>query len=218
MTIEKGQTWGEPAPPELVPIVSADDVDLARLAFDERRAGRHPVLSVADGDLLHTLGLSGHRSADERHAYPIDLGLATLDPDQNPVDAPVPFVAHVVVGGRRLPGERLIARLFGHGPAITVAVMNSAWLTDLRLGPRAHPNDGRLDVIEGRVAFRERREAHRRSKSGSHLPHPDLTTTRTATWQSKFDHPRPVSIDGVDRGVVRSIRVELIPDALTVVA
>jgi hypothetical protein len=218
MTIEKGQTWGEPASPSLTPRHAADDAELARLALDEYRQDGHAVLSVGRGDLLNTLGVSEQRSVGERHAYPIDLAVATVDPEETDDGRVIPFVAHLVVEDRPWPGERLIGPLLGHGPAITVAVMNAAWFHDLRLGPRAHPNDGRLDVVEGRVGFRERREANRRAKSGSHLPHPSLRTSRTATWQSKFDHPRPLSVDGVDCGLVRSIRVELIPDALTVVA
>lgn len=218
MTIEKGQTWGEPASPSLSPVHTADDAELARLAYEEHRKGRHAVFSVGRGDLLNTLGVSEHRPIDERHAYPIDLALATIDPEDRSDGLLVPFVAHLVVGDRMLPGGQLVGRLLGHGPAITAAVMNSAWFDDLRLGPRAHPNDGRLDVVEGRVGFRERREANRRAKSGSHLPHPALRTSRTATWQSKFDRSRPLLVDGVDCGLVGSIRVELLPDALTVVA
>ncbi|MEM9654407.1 MAG: hypothetical protein AAGA65_20105 [Actinomycetota bacterium] len=218
MTIKKGESWGEPAGPDHSPVPAADDADLARLAEEARRLGTPLVATVTTGDLRNTLGVAEGRPVAERHAYPIDLGLATLDPDTDPAAPPIPFVAHLIIGDRGLPGAAYLERALGHGPAITVAVMNAAWLGDLRLGPRAHPNDGRLDVTEGRVRFRERREARRRAKAGSHLPHPDLGTTRVTTWRSKFDRPRPVSIDGVDRGRVLSVSVTLVPDALTVVA
>lgn len=217
MTIEKGQSWGEPAGPDLEPAVAADDAELARLALVGHRDGVPVVATVATGDLRATLGVTDDRPVGERYVFPIDLGLATFDLDTNPQAAPVPFVAHLIVGAPGFPGAELLGRVLGHGPPISVAVMNAAWLGDLRLGPRAHPNDGRLDIIEGRVEFRQRRESHRRAKAGAHLPHPDLQATRAASWEGRFDRPQPVTVDGVDRGHSSSILVEVIPDAVLVV-
>jgi diacylglycerol kinase family enzyme len=95
--------------------------------------------------------------------------------------------------------------------------MNVASLGPLRLGPKAHPNDGLIDVTEGTVPFRHRREAAKRALSGSHLPHPDLTHRRVAEWQREFSRPASVWLDGVSCGRFRSVRIDLVPDGLVVV-
>ena len=48
------------------------------------------------------------------------------------------------------------------------------------VAPRAHPNDGRFDVVEVSAAMpaRARLQAWRRLATGTHVPHPDITTRR----------------------------------------
>ncbi|MGH1490992.1 MAG: hypothetical protein ACRBK7_16625 [Acidimicrobiales bacterium] len=231
MTIEKGQAWGIPAPDVKPEHSAGNDAELASLAGAAVAEGHPLVASVTAGDLLATLGLSQPRPIDERFAYPIDLGQAFLRSESDGLEAgPFPFVAHLIVGhAGRSPWPAsfgpladliggAIARALGHGVPCTVAAMNAAWLGDLRLGPKAHPNDGLLDVTEGQVGFRERREAVSRARSGSHLPHPALSTSRVAQWSASFDRPRSVSLDGVAKGRFMAVRIELVPDAITVVA
>ncbi len=210
MTIEKGRSWGEPwSDPAPLP-AATDDAALAALAHRALADGSPLVATVATGDLLATLGLSGPRPPEDRHGYPIDLGLAHLGPGpEEPPAVSLPFVAHVTVRGPRLTGI---------GPGVVVAAMNAAWLDDLRLGPKAHPNDGLLDITEGRIGVRQRREATARARTGAHLPHPRLTTTRRATWRRSFRRPVPVWVDGVRCGRFRSIELAVVPDGLVVVA
>lgn len=222
MTIEKGESWGEPVGVATgFPVVSSDH-ELARLAAESVAAGEQLTARLNSGDLAATLGFADSTITDstvgdstvgegptgegERLAFPIDLGMATLD------GAPaVPFVAHLTV--RRLPA---LAAALGHGPGIEVSVMNAALLGPFRLGPRAHPNDGLIDVTEGAVPFRHRWEAAKRARSGSHLPHPDLRHRRLKTWQGDFPRPVSVWLDGVAHGRARTIHVDLIEDALRV--
>ncbi len=188
------------------------------MAADALGRGTKLVARVTGGDLLNTLGVSEVRPPAERIAYPIDLAMASLAPDRaGRPGPPLPFVAHLTAE----PPGRLasaIAGLLGHRLPFSAVVMNGAWLGDLRLGPRAHPNDGFVDTIEGRIRFGDRREAGRRARSGSHLPHPDLRTGRAGTWETDFAELQTIRLDGVDRGRWRVLRVEVIPDALTVVA
>ncbi|MGB1824394.1 MAG: hypothetical protein ACPHO9_07420, partial [Ilumatobacteraceae bacterium] len=46
--------------------------------------------------------------------------------------------------------------------------------------PRAHPGDGLLDVVEvsDAMPLRQRWMALRRSRTGTHLPHPHISMTR----------------------------------------
>lgn len=199
MTVGKGARWGRPMapPPDLA--VASSDADLARLAAEARVAGRSLTAEVREGDLLRSFGLAAPRPVGERHGYPLDLGLAALDDGE-----PVPFVAHLVARGP----------LWG-GPL--VVVMNAPWLGELRLGPKAHPNDGLLDITAGRLPLAQRVEARRRARAGAHLPHPGLTTARAAAWSTTLPRPVRVRLDGVPRGRVRSIDVEIVPDAITLV-
>lgn len=218
MTIEKGRSWGEPAVDPSPDAVAGGDAELAAMAADALERGSALVARVTGGDLLRTIGVSGVRPPTERFAYPIDLVMARLGQGEaRPLGPPLPFVAHLTAQPPgRLPG--ILGALLGHRLPFSAVVMNAAWLGDLRLGLRAHPNDGVVDTIEGRIRFGDRREASRRARSGSHLPHPDLRAGRAATWDADFVRAQSIRLDGVDRGRFRVVRVEVIADALTVVA
>jgi diacylglycerol kinase family enzyme len=98
-----------------------------------------------------------------------------------------------------------------------VAVMNAAWLGDLNLGPKAHPNDDLLDVSEGSLPLGQLLLARKRARTGSHLPHPRITMRRVPAVQLHFNRPMPVWLDGQRTGAFRDISVRVEPDALTVV-
>jgi diacylglycerol kinase family enzyme len=154
------------------------------------------------GDLHRTLGAP---SPERRHTadamrLPIDVARVVLDGETDC------FVAHLVAG--RGPWFR----------CRTVMVMNAAFVGEANLGPRAHPGDGLLDVIDGRLGWLDRRAARRRFGSGTHVPHPDLSQARVATWSTTFDRPVPVRLDGELVGSFRRIHAELVPDAVVVVA
>jgi diacylglycerol kinase family enzyme len=99
----------------------------------------------------------------------------------------------------------------------TIVVMNGTHLGDLDLGPRAHPDDGLLDVTDGRLRLADRLRAGTRMRTGSHLPHPDLTTSRSASFSATFARPAAVFVDGVGAGDVTELAVRCLPDALVVV-
>lgn len=213
MTIEKGQPWGTEVPSGAEVISCADDQSLARAVHHQLSAaglqsdglqsdglqsdglkGVH--YRVEAGDLLQTVG--GHRPAGPTSLLlPMDLGLVSLDGGEQ-----LPFVANVIVRRALWSGE-------------AAAVMNAAWLDDWYLGPRAHPNDGLLDITVGALRFAERMQARSRARSGTHVPHPNLTTKRVQTWTHTFAKRSTVRVDGVSFGRIRHLRVELLPDAFT---
>lgn len=222
MTIERGAAWGAPwSPRGQGEVPEADgDADLARLlagTVGDTAPGRGrpvgattpaPEVALHRGDLLRTLGLDGARPPAERHRFPIDVGVARLQRSGGGVEVGI-FVAHLTVRNRPLTGL---------GPGLSLAVLNAPWLGPLRLGPRAHPNDGHLDVIEGTVGPLQRREANRRAVSGSHLPHPRLRVSRVTSFEHRWPRPVPVWLDGVRRGRFIAVAVEVVADAAAVVA
>ena len=205
MTISKGSPYGAPGVP--LPhdgVVVASDREARAVLEDARRHERPwPVLGLLGGDLCRTLGGCGAgrgeaalRSADAV-TFPVDLGQVLVDGRLHL------FVAHCVA---RSPTWRR-----------AVAAMNAQWFRDWNLGPRAHPNDGLVDVYDASLTFADLPKVRARLRTGAHLPHPRIAVRRSRAVQVELERPLPVWLDGevADRGRVLSVRVE--PDALTVV-
>ncbi len=206
MTIERGAPWGRrvAAPADLV-TVGGDALLAAELARHDAR----PV-TVRSGDLARTLGVTSgrpgaHGEAGERtvNELPIDLIEVRLG-DRDDIQM---ACAHVIArapwnggGGWRGP---------------IVAVMNAEFYGAWDVAPRGHPNDGRVEVIEidTSMSIRQRLTARRRALTGTHLPHPMITSrsVRTANWS--FPRPLAVFIDGRPAGRTTSLTIEVRADA-----
>ncbi|MDQ1404208.1 MAG: hypothetical protein QOG03_2524 [Actinomycetota bacterium] len=201
MTIEKGQPWGKPGGLPDTGVVVSTDREAALVVTEARRAGLPlPVIGLLGGDLCRTLGGTGDegrlRSA-EAMTFPVDLGSVLADGVHHL------FVAHLVVRDAWW-SDGFVA-------------MNAQWLGRLNLGPRAHPNDGRLDTYRITLNKADLLEVRRRARMGAHLPHPRLREERSAAVQASLDAARPVHVDGFVVGRAKNVSVRLEPDALTVV-
>lgn len=195
MTIRPGSPWGEvvACPPGLITV--ADDAALAWYLD----ANVDAALRVTGGDLARTVG--GPSTGPECRRYPIDGLRVVLDGD----DAHAHLaVAHVVV---RRPGP------LGWWRGEIWAAMNVSRLGEWDVAPRAHPNDGRIDVVavDAGLSVRARWHARRRLPTGAHVPHPAISLTRpsTATWRGA---PAAVYVDGVRVAQARSVDVTVDPD------
>jgi hypothetical protein len=166
-----------------------------------------PELGLVGGDLHRSLGSPRH---DARDLYggagmrlPVDVGTVRLDDG-----APQVFVAHLVATARR-------------GAAIwssrTLVAMNATFRGELDLGPRAHPNDGRLDLTDGALPFQERRRGRRRARTGSHLPHPALRERRVRELTVTAEDRWFVWLDDELVGDARTLELRCVPDATVVV-
>ncbi len=202
MTIEKGSAYGTPGALAPGGVVVASDAALRAVVTEARRAGRQPPpVGLLGGDLCRTLGGPGDEERLHTSAavtFPVDVVSVLLD------GHPHWFVSHLVARHR-----------FWRGRA--VVVMNAEWLGDLDLGPRGHPGDGLVDITDGSLPLRQRLSARRRARTGSHLPHPAMRTTRRAEADLSFDPPLPVALDGEAVGPVSQVALRVEPDALTVV-
>lgn len=189
MTIRKGEEWGVAAarPDDL--IVAASDVELAAyVATDHTRS-----FGVAGGDLYRSLGAPPPRAHMQR--LPVDALQVGVD------GAELLAVAHVVARNS-----------WWRGPLL--AVSNSGSLGSWNVAPRAHPNDGRFDVVEvdAAMTLRQRLQARRRLPLGTHVPHPAISTRTAEHGEWSFDRPREVYVDGVVRGRCRQLTVTILPD------
>ncbi len=203
MTIRRGQAWGgqgrlRPGAP-----VVGNDAELRAHVERARRAGPAPIeeIGVLGGDLCKTLGGPGdldRLAGDLATRVLLDVVRAELD------GAPHWFVAHLVAHQPGRVGEAAVA-------------MNAEWLGDWKLGPRAHPGDGLVDVTFGQLGWQQRLAARKRAATGTHLPHPKLRVERSATVSFTFRRATPVLLDGEHVGRFRHVALVVEPDALPVV-
>ncbi len=146
MTIRKGEAWGEGvSPPARLTLVGSDHELAALVAAD----GDEP-LAVSGGDVFATIGApeGGERS----HRLPMDV--LRLEADGVPHLA----VAHVVARARWWRGH-------------VVAAFNVDHMGKWNVAPRAHPNDGRFDIVEVSQSMRVPRPACSPSPPPCRNPH-----------------------------------------------
>ncbi|MFN8022518.1 MAG: hypothetical protein U0Q03_13410 [Acidimicrobiales bacterium] len=206
MTIRKGSEWGSigPVPDDVVRVRS--DAELHRLVVDARRAGAAiPPVALLGGALMRAVGGDGddRRLSGEVPRLPCDLVRVELQTAQR---IEVSWAAvHV-----------LARRSWWRGPL--VAAMNGQFLDEWDVAPRAHPNDGRVDVVEVDRAMpvRDRWRARGRLPAGMHVPHPAITTRQRDEVELVFERPLRVWADGVEVGEARVLRLVVEPDAFVV--
>jgi hypothetical protein len=110
-----------------------------------------------------------------------------------------------------------IARRFFRG-AISV-VTNSGYWRKHEVAPRAHLNDGKLDIFEvsGAMRMGQRRMMWKKAETGSHLPHPLLSYSQGDFfhWKGK---PQRLVIDGQYVGMVTNVSCRVQSDCAQVYA
>ena len=203
MTIERGRNWGGPASPGSVDEVASSNEELRRLVEDQWQVrGHSPRIGLTGGDLWKALGEpSGgieRINSSKARQVPVDVIECRLD------GRPCLAVAHVFLFNN-----------WWRGPV--VAIMNSEWRGVLRVAPKAHPNDGMLDLVEGDLPIRQRILIRRRLLTGDHLPNSALKVNRIKEFTREFRRPVRVVIDGAEQERCRQVSLRVQPDALTTV-
>lgn len=203
MTIKKGQEWGEAVTRPSDLSVAASDAELAAWNAVDGPVG------VSGGDIYRSVGAPEPRRDAVR--LPIDRMHVVFD-EQAAV-----AVAHVVarrdVGrfGRWVPW-------WSWWRGDLLGVCNADFVGAWNVAPRAHPNDGRFDVVDVKdMGLRERWAASRRLAYGTHVPHPAISvrTATEASWQ--FARPMRIWVDDVDCGTCSELSVSIEPDALAII-
>lgn len=193
VTIRKGEPWGAPAARPADLVLAGSDAELAQLVAHDASGA----YGLDGGDLHRSLGRPSRREPTQR--LPMDALRVRLD------DVEWLAVAHVVA-----------RHSWWRGPLL--AVLNCAYIGEWNVAPRAHPNDGRFDVVEvaAGMSFRQRLQARRRLPLGTHVPHPRIAvrTGLSAAWS--FDEPRDVFVDGVRRGRATRLEIAISPDHFSI--
>ncbi len=197
MTIRKGEQWGHRVPTPDVFRVAEDDADLAT-------HGPGEPLSLRRGDLHKALGgPTLPRRGCDCTSVPIDAlrCLVTLTDGQTTER----WAASSVAIGTWWSGE-------------FVVVSNSGFLDGLNIAPRSHPNDGEADAVTLRpgMSRRQRFMARRRARTGTHVPHPDISVRRVNSFTRERTHRRErLSIDGRAVAEWQSIDIVVVADHWT---
>ena len=199
--IERGGDWGRTARvPQDAIWVETDAAAADVIAAARRRGDAVPPLVLTGGDIVRTLGGTGDRARLEQGEgtnVTIDLGAALIDGRLNW------FVAHLI--GRR-----------GWWRGRVLAVCNSAFVGSWNVAPKAHPGDGELDVIDGDLSLADRFRARRRLVTGTHLPHPRISTRRVTAMQFDLEPGLDIRLDHRPIGRSRTVSVRVEPAAIDI--
>lgn len=199
MTIRKGEKWGveKTAPDDLLALRS--DADLA--AMEVSRFG-----ALLGGDIHLALG-SPMQVKPGSPCTQLEIDAIRCEILTMSGEIVVTFAASVVEIGALRP---LPIRHRRH-----VCITNGGIVSGRNLAPRAHPNDGILDCVEisPHMPFRDRLSAVKKSLTGTHIPHPDITVTRGETFTFHRLHGgERIRLDGRRMQSWESITVTVLPD------
>ncbi len=201
MNIEKGRSWGSlsPLPPEGV-IIKTNKELLEKVNDCKRQGIDLPTFGLLGGDLWRTLG--GRRAEErlyggEATTLDIDLGCALLD------GKIFWFCAHMFIGSK-LKGEKIF-------------ISNVAHYGKTNPAPKAHPGDGKFDMLEVKLSPFQTFKAVKRVSAGTHIPHPGIKYKQVSSEQFSFGKKLSIEIDGKNIGKFSTVSIRIENEALRVV-
>lgn len=191
MTIEKGKPWGSPCivPPSR--IVVGSDRDLARCRAEEQ-------ISLTGGDIWKSLGSP---SVPKINAEATEVLIDALEVE-------IDNGNHLLAASSVEVGTFLGLRRY-------LCLANASFVGKRNVAPRAHPNDGALDLLEigAEISWRQRWTASRRALTGTHVPHPHITSRRVRELLIERESSSEIlRIDGMKYSTWSSLRVRILPD------
>jgi hypothetical protein len=206
MTIRRGESWGRQRKLSADVLVVDGDAEVGRHVTAALQRGETPQpVAVRSGDLARALGggtagrvVAGNTLVEA----PIDAVRVTTAEGEVRW-----FCAHLVAHRGAWRGE-------------VVAAANAGFVRGRDVAPRAHPNDGRVDLVrvDPSMSLRARRAAWHRAATGSHLPHPLITVAQSTAEVLHFSSRLRLWIDGEPWTATRSVSLEVVADAAVVLA
>lgn len=179
MTIRKGEEWGrrDIVPPSF--FIAEDDADAA-----SQPAGTP--FALCRGDMYNALGLP-RLPVHHQECTIISIDALMCDIAFTNGSSEIVKAFSQVAIGSWWNGRHIIAT-------------NSGFSRGLHIAPRSHPNDGEFDIVMlgEKMPLRQRFIAKRKAKTGTHVPHPDITIKRASSCLFSRERPQErLSIDGV---------------------
>lgn len=164
MTIRKGEEWGTRiVAPDVITQVGGDRA-IAILSSDH-------VMSIFEGDLFEALGCP-HVVKPGNTCTLLEIDALQCRITFQDGTVRTELAASCIEIGKFTPRIGRSSRY--------ICISNAGIVKGRNLTPRAHPNDGIFDVLEisPDISFRNRLQAFKRASTGTHIPHPDISTKR----------------------------------------
>jgi hypothetical protein len=192
--IKRGEQWGVPTTCTTADILVNGDHGLAMSSIDDR-------LIVKGGDIAHCLGDPMQPAVgDSCLEVPIDAIRVSITL-RNGITHTKIAASHVMIGGW------LRGRL--------ICLSNGGFIGPRNVSPRAHPNDGFVDVmsLDSSMDLRQRLRARHKSILGTHTPHPLVEAGRVRSIEfSSLSRTEALRIDGRRIRRWTSVQIEIVPD------
>ena len=172
--------------------------------------------TVTQGSIAQSLGISSGRIQDpepNQQMTLVNIDLLQIDYRTTTslnanANAKSSTTSRIVVAGSIAIQHRTLL-------STCLILSNSGLLRSRDVLPRAHPNDGFVDVLEvdPKISIRQRAIAWRRSAIGSHLPHPSFRVSRSIDFQWSGS-PAQMIADGVTYKGVVWLQCTVLADAM----
>ena len=212
MTIRKFGSYGTPVSRPPILKVLRSDLEIAQhYVYGEIAAP----CTLTNGSIAQSLGINSEISIDDP-LHDQQMTLVKIDLLQIDYRTTASSNANSSTSSRVVVAGTLAIQ---HRTQLSTCLIlsNSGILHGRDVLPRAHPNDGFVDVLEvdPKITLRQRATAWHRSATGSHLPHPSIRESRSTDFQWS-GRPAQMIADGVAyRGVVW-LQCKVLADAMSI--
>jgi hypothetical protein len=207
MTIEKGKEWGRRISRPHEVVTATSDFDLAQ----KWSLHSHGIFRLTGGDVFTALGCPvWDDEADEVQLLSIDVLQIMFGAEEQLADT----TQHISYAFSSIEIGSWMSR------GRYVCISNAGFVSKSNIAPRAHPNDGEMDVVtvSDEMEWKQRIQAWRRSRLGHHVPHPHIAMERgTEMVIARVNNREVLRVDGKSIGNWRRCVVRVIPDACHIV-
>ena len=200
MTIEKGKEWGTPIAVPSHRVFVTSDRELANATSKD-------IVSVVGGDVWRALGMPVATS-ESTTGMLLPLDALEVSVTAEGVTTTVLAASCVEIGRwRYVPLLQKRSRY--------VCISNAGLVGKRSIAPKAHPNDGKFEVmtLAGEMDVRQRRLSYKRSILGTHVPHPFIEIKQAVSIDIARQSSREIlHIDHIHISQWDSISVAISPD------
>lgn len=211
MSLRPGDEWGSEATRSADLDVSGDDADLAAAVAGAPEGVLIRFRPSAGSDLARALGLRAGGSPTGREVPMDALAVTGAGLAVNAVVWGVP-VHQLRPWHRRRPVVLAVdGGAASTAAATTVVVLVGEHVGGFDVSPRGHPGDGVGELQVYALDPGQRRPMAARLGSGTHLPHPQITTRRMRRVSVRSKVPLPLEVDGRSLPPEPALDIELLP-------